>query len=533
MEYISSKSVIDKDEQIRYRVSLPNADYFTDRIPCQMGCPVRTDSGKYVQLIAEGEYESAYITARSPNPLASMCARICAAPCEDVCRRGKIDSPVSIRALKRFVSEKFGVESRAPIDLFKVGSRDRDFGNKWNWHAPCTASHPDDKLKTHRVAVIGAGPAGLACAHDLSLSGLSVTVFEASARAGGMAFHGIPEFRLPRSVLEKEAQTVVELGAEIKYDSPISSDAGLASLFDEGFEAIFIATGLMRGRDIQCPGSDLDGIVRAIDYLININNGFRVPKAQKALVIGGGFVAFDAARMALRAGASPEIQSGEGAQSMAAALDAARIAARTGSQVTLACLESIDEMPATRTEQGREEFHEALLEGVRHLPQRGVLSFSGNGKVKKAKLRGVIRTYDENGRFNPVYDDSIVEEVETDLVILAIGQQADLTFIKPEDLVEVTRQGTIKVEPATLASTNPRVFAGGDVAFGPRNLIDAVSDGKRAAASIRTLILQESGTPQFSFRFEKIPTRLYSRSLRYEHKKRQSPPTVDWSVVRG
>lgn len=512
-----------------YRVELPDADYYVGRVPCQTGCPVKTDAGRYVQLISEGKLEEAYLTARSPNPLASICGRICAAPCEDKCRRGLFDAPVSIRALKRVVTEKYGVESRTPRPFDNLLNPSFDAGNKWKWHLPAVSAARNPKAVSRKVAVIGAGPAGLACAHDLAVMGFSVTIFEASARAGGMAFHGIPEFRLPRGVLDKEVLAIEEMGVEFKFSSPLTSECGIKALKDNGFEAVFIATGLMQGRDMNCPGSNLDGIIRAIDYLININNGYKVPKAEKVLVIGGGFVAFDAARMALRAAAAESIEDNQESVStnMAAALDAARIAARSGSEVTLACLESYEEMPVTRTQQGREEFHETLIEGIRFMPQRGVKEFTGNGKVAKAQMVGVERTYDENGRFSPIYDEAIVEEVEADLVILAIGQQADLGFLVPEDGVELTPQGTVKIFPGTLASTNPAVFAGGDVAFGPRNLIDAVADGKRAASSIHDFLLDCRETTHYKFRFEKIPTSKYERAEGYEQVSRLAPPTSD------
>jgi len=509
-----------------YQVELPSVEYWTGRVPCQMGCPVLTDGGRYVQLIAEGRFEEAYLTARSPNPLASICGRICAAPCEDNCRRGKFDAPVSIRALKRFVTERFGVESRQPGTAAALHQGAGEPGNKWRWHLPQLEGRLAGAGDARQVAVVGAGPAGLAAAHDLALMGYRVTVFEASSRAGGMAFHGIPEFRLPRGVLDKEIQSIADLGVEFKYNSPLTAEQGLGHLKQQGYAAAFICTGLQQGRSINVPGSELDGIVRAIDYLININNGYRVPAAQNVVVIGGGFVAFDAARMALRAGRAGE-PAEEIAGSMAAALDAARLAVRAGSQVTLACLESYEEMPVTRTEQGREEFEEILREGIRFLPQRGIDSFSGNGRVSAINLVGVDRTYDENGRFDPQYNAGVRQTVEADLVILAIGQQADLGFLTPADGVETTRQGTVKIDPQTLATTAPGVFAGGDVAFGPRNLIDAVADGKRAAGSIHAFLQAKEPPARFALRFDKIPTRRYERSRGYDLISRKSPPTTD------
>ncbi len=510
-----------------YRVDLPDLRYWTGRIPCQMACPVLTDCGRYVQLIAEGRYRDAYLTARSPNPLASVCGRICAAPCESKCRRGNFDAPVSIRALKRFVTERFGVESLEPGTFRELLGGESGPGNRWRWHLP----PPEPALAGvgggRKMAVVGAGPSGLACAHDLTLMGYAVTVFEASDRAGGMAFHGIPEFRLPRGVLDKEIQAIADLGAEFRFRAPLTAERGLRHLREEGFAAVFLSVGAQRARDLAVPGGELDGIVRAIDYLININNGYRVPRADRVLVVGGGFVAFDAARMALRAAASEESVAEEGG-GMGAALDAARLAVRAGADVTLASLESFDEMPVTRTEQGREEFTEALAEGIRFLPQRGVASFeatSGGGRVGRVNLIGVQRTYDESGRFAPVYDEGVVESREADLVILAIGQQPDLVFLTPEDGVELTPARTLKVDPETLSTTAPGVFAGGDAAFGPRNLIDAVADGKRAARGMHAFLAGAGSGPKFVFRFEKIPTRLFDRTADYDRVPRTAPPT--------
>jgi formate dehydrogenase (NADP+) beta subunit len=518
---------------IRYKATLPDAEYWAGRIPCQMACPVRTDAGRYVQLIAEGRFEEAYLTARSPNPLASVCGRICAAPCEDKCRRGLFDAPVSIRALKRVVTERFGVESREPQTQQQLHEGTFEPGNKWRWHLPKLESQLLGVGHGKPVAVVGAGPAGLACAHDLALMGYRVTLFEGSARAGGMAVHGIPEFRLPRSVIDKEIGVIAGMGVEFRFSTPITPEHGLAWLKAEGYEAVFISVGLQQGRGLNCPGSDKDGVIRAIDYLININNGYRVPQASKVLVVGGGFTAFDAARMALRASATEAPESGEVGSVMNTALDAARIAVRAGAQVTLASLESYAEMPVLRTEQGREEFEEALREGIQFKPQRGVARLLGNGSVNAAELVGVKRTYDDTGRFAPEYDEGLKEQLDADLVILAIGQQADLSFITPADNVATARGGIIQVDPTTLATTAAWVFAGGDVAFGPRNLIEGVADGKRAALGIDAHLRGAVDKPQWRFRFEKIPTRSFERTKEYELVPRQAPPTHDMGRRTG
>ncbi|MCC6393740.1 MAG: FAD-dependent oxidoreductase, partial [Bryobacterales bacterium] len=464
-----------------YHVRIPDIQFWMDMVPCQAACPVRTDAGRYVQLIAAGEYEQAYLTARSPNPFASVCGRVCAAPCEDRCRRGKIDAPVSIRALKRFVTEQYGAESLAPEtqqQLFQISS---DPGNKTVWHLPLLRESRRQQSRGKKVAVIGAGPAGLACAHDLALMGYAVTVFEGSDTPGGMMYHGIPEFRLTRSLIHKEIDRILEMGAELRLNTPLTPAFGLAELREQGYEAVFLSVGTQRGRDLGIEGADLDGVIRAIDYLLNVNNGYRVELGSKVVVIGGGFVAFDAARMALRGG----VDEGPAAD-MAPALDAARSALRAGiSDVTMMSLESFDELPVMRTAQGKEEFEEASREGIRFVTQRSARRFEGaNGRVKQIELIGVRRTYDDGGRFNPEFDDTVREVVEADTVILAIGQQTDLSFLKPEDGVGLTPQRTVKVDRQTLATSAAGVYAGGDAAFGPRNLIEAVANGKQAALSI-------------------------------------------------
>jgi NADPH-dependent glutamate synthase beta subunit-like oxidoreductase len=501
-------------------------EFWKNMIPCQAACPVHTDAGRYVQLIAEGKYEDAYLTARSPNPFASICGRVCAAPCEDRCRRGRIDAPISIRALKRFVTERHGVESMQPDTQDRLFEGELDAGNRWRSHLPAMNASRGKVARGQKIAVIGAGPAGLSCAHDLAVMGYKVTIFEATAQPGGMMFHGIPEFRLSRAIINKEVDKIVQLGVEIRYNTPLTNDFGLKQLKEQGYQGVFLSVGVQKGRDLNIEGSNLDGVVKAIDYLININNGYRMNLGRKVLVIGGGFVAFDAARMALRAaGEEPhELSGGE----LKAALDAARLAVRGGAvEVHIASLESFEEMPVMRTTQGKEEFEEAKKEGVVFHPQRSAKRLTGaDGKVNSVEMIGVQRTYDPDGRFNPILDESITETMEADSVILAIGQKADLSFLKPEDQIELSPQGTIKVHAETLATSAPWVFAGGDVAFGPRNLIEAVANGKRAALSIDDYIREIKQQPAIRLSIDKIPTREYKMFDGYEKCTRQSPPTI-------
>jgi NADPH-dependent glutamate synthase beta subunit-like oxidoreductase len=513
-----------------FKTIVPDVDFWKKMVPCQAACPVKTDAGRYVQLIGRGDFKEAYLVARSPNPLASICGRVCAAPCEDNCRRGKIDAPVSIRALKRYVAQRYGVESMRPDTQDGLFEGQNEAGNKERWHLPLLERSKRRSGRPEKVAVIGAGPAGLSAAHDLALMGYQVTIFEASKQTGGMMFHGIPEFRLPRQIIEKEADKIKRLGVKINYGTPLNEEFGIAELREQGYAAIFISVGVQKGRDLSIEGSDLDGVIKAVDYLLNINNGYRVDLGRKVVVIGGGFVAFDAARMALRAGLEPDASHADAIPAggeVQAAFDVARAAIRRGAtEVEIISLESFEEMPVMRTTQGQEEFHEAQKEGIVFRPQRSARRFVGeNGRLKTIELVGVSSVFDENGRFNPAFDETLTETIDAESVILAIGQQADLSFIKQSDGVELTPAGTIKVDPLTLATTSPGLFAGGDVAFGPRLLIDAVANGKQAALSIDDHLRERSGQTTFHLSIEKVPTAMYRMPEDYEKLPRETPPT--------
>jgi NADPH-dependent glutamate synthase beta subunit-like oxidoreductase len=515
-------------------VRLPDLSHWKAQVKCQVGCPVATDAGRYVQLIAEGRLEDAYLVARAPNPFASVCGRVCAAPCEDACRRGTIDAPISIRALKRYVTEKYGVESIRPDTQDRLREALAD-GNRYPGHLPIhPGSHPvQPKGAPRKVAIIGAGPSGLAAAHDLALLGYTVTVFEAATEPGGMMRFGIPEYRLPRTIIQAEIDKILSLGAELRLGAPLTPSYGLAELKRDGYEAVFLGLGVSKGRDLQVPGVELDGVVKAVDYLLNVNRGYRMNLGRRVVVIGGGFVAFDAARTALRMGremegeARAEIASESDAR-MKEALDSARAALRGGAaEVTVVSLENFAEMPVLQTTQGREEFEEAKKEGVRFVTRRGPKRFLGSGRLDRIELRGVRSVFDEKGRFQPQYDDLDVMAVDADACILAIGQQADLSFLKPEDRVELTPGGTIRVDRETLATSAPGIYAGGDVAFGPRNLIEAVANGKRAARSIHEFLSRERAAIDVLLEIEKIPTSRYRVAAGFEILDRQTPPTLD------
>ena len=498
---------------------------------CQAGCPVSTDAGRYVQLIAEGRDEAAYLVARAPNPFASVCGRVCAAPCEDACRRGSIDLPISIRALKRSVTEKFGVESVSPDTQDQLRRAPLTEGNRYLSHLPAGVPGAEGRKRGRKVAVIGAGPAGLSAAHDLALLGYEVTVLDAASEPGGMLRFGIPEYRLPRSLLAAEIDKILALGVTLRPEHPLTPSYGLAQLRAEGFEAVFLSVGVQKGRDLRLPGVELDGVVKAVDYLLNANRGFRMNLGRRVVVIGGGFVAFDAARTAMRVASEAELAAmaeGETTQGLKESLDSARAALRGGArEVAIVSLESFAEMPVLRTVQGHEEFEEAKREGVTFLPRRGPKRFLGeNGRLKSVELRAVTSVFAPDGRFDPRYDDADVVSLPADACILAIGQQPDLSFLRPADGVELTAGGTLKVDRATLATSAPGVFAGGDVAFGPRNLIEAVANGKLAARSIHRFLAGPKAEVQSLIEVEEIPTRDYRMIAGFEILDRQSPPTL-------
>ncbi len=454
------------------RSKLVDLEWLESNFPCMQACPVHTQAGRYVTLIAQGRYEEAYRYARLPNPFASICGRVCGHPCEPACRRGEFDSPISIRALKRFVTERFGPESRNPIDVFPEKPK---------------VAYPE------KVAVIGSGPAGMSAAHDLALLGYSVTIFEAAAVPGGMMRLGIPEYRLPRDVLQAQVREILDLGPELRLNARLGRDFSLADLRAQGFNAVLLAFGLHRSRELNLPGNDLDGVVKGIDFLLNVNLGYRFSIGKEVVVIGGGNVAIDVARTAMReqqklAGRAlgevtlpDHLSQSEMDVAMKELMDVSRAALRMGArEVHLVCLESRDEMPASE-----EEIEEGLNEGIKIHPSLGPRQFVGqNGKLTGLQTVRCTSVFDAQRRFNPTFEPGTESVISCDTVILAIGQASDISFLAPEDGIETTRQGTVRIDPETLMTTAPGVFAAGDIAFGPRLIISAVADGKRAAEGI-------------------------------------------------
>jgi NADPH-dependent glutamate synthase beta subunit-like oxidoreductase/ferredoxin len=366
------------------------------------------------------------------------------------------------------VTERYGPESRNPIDVFSEKPR---------------AKHAE------KVAVIGSGPAGMSAAHDLALLGYPVTVFEAAAVPGGMMHLGIPEYRLPRDVLQAQIREILDMGPELKLNMRLGRDFSLEDLRQQGFKSVLMAFGLHRSRDLNLPGHELDGVVKGIDFLLNVNLGYRFEVGKRVVVIGGGNVAIDVARSAMReqqkmapeGGLPNELSSSEMDVAMKEFMDVSRAALRMGArEVLLVCLESRAEMPAAE-----EEIEEGLLEGMKLRPSLGPKQFVGkDGKLTGLEVIQCLSVFDENKRFSPKFAEGTESVIPCDTVILAIGQSSDTSFLKPADGIETTRQGTLKINPDTLMTTAPGIFAAGDIAFGPRLIINAVADGKKAAVEI-------------------------------------------------
>ncbi len=398
-----------------------------------MACPAHTNAGRYVALIAEGRFEEAYKFARDPNPLASICGRVCAHPCETACRRGDIDRPIAIRALKRFLTERHGPESKRPVDV--------------------NAGRGQNKMP-FKVAVVGGGPVGLSAAHDLALMGYSVTIFESAPVAGGMLYLGIPEYRLPRDVVEAQVREILATGdITLMLNQAAGRDFTVSDLRHQGFDAVLIAVGAHRSRDLTIPGVDLDGVYKGIDFLLNVNLGYKFTIGKKVIVIGGGNVAMDVARSAARevvrqhvAGVEDLEPSLESVSAVATKemVDVSLSALRLGAQeVHLVCLEKREEMPAAL-----EEIEEAETEGIVMHPGLGPKRMIGkDGRVVALETLKTKWVFDENKRFNPAFYEGSETLLECDTVIMAVGQAPKLDFLKPEDGVETLSPRFDRGEP--------------------------------------------------------------------------------------
>ena len=510
----------------KLHVDVPGEGYHAGLISCQRACPVHTDARGYVRAIAEGRFEDAYLIARGPNPFASICGRVCGAPCEIACRRGQVprvdddgrfvakDRPIAIRALKRFACEIAGPEARSTNAVLDAVRE----------HPPTVAADAEELVallraahdgsvipgQGERVAIIGSGPAGLSAAHDLALLGFTPVVYESEPVPAGMLAVGVPAYRLPRDVIEKEVAVIRALGVDIRCGVTVGRDVSFADLRRE-HAAVIVAVGAKSSRGLGLPGERGPRVFGGVDLLRAVALGESLDLGHNVVVIGGGNVAYDVARSVVRQ----------------IAYDTARTAARLPgtTRVTLASLEDVEEMPADTV-----EILEGDEEGIDRLNGWGPIEIvrGDEGQVIGVTFKRCLRVYDEQRRFSPIFDDADLRTVACDTVLLAVGQAPATAFLEDGGGdVEMGRPGWPKVDPSTLQTTAPGVFAAGDLAHGTRLLIDAVASGKAAARSVYTYL---TGRPLHATSMTAhLALPGYRRERGYESIRRQAVPVREAS----
>lgn len=392
---------------------------------CVATCPLHIDAKGYVDLIGKGEYKQALELIRDTTPFPGILGRVCAHPCEEECKRQDVEAALSIKNLKRFVA---------------------DHDNPSNWDLTTAA-------KTGKsVAVIGAGPAGALAAYDLRKSGHQVTIYEKLPVVGGMLRVGIPAYRLPHEVIDQEYSILEDLGVEIKLNTEVGVDLPFEKL-EADYDAVFIAIGAHESIMLPLDGADLDGVKPGVDLLkkAGLENYDEIDLGEKVTVIGGGNVAMDVARTAWRTGAK---------------------------EVEIVCLEQREEMPAHEW-----EVIDAEEEGIEVHCGWGPEKINGDDKVESITFKKCVSVFDDDGNFNPTYDQDNLKEIKTDNVIFAIGQSAQSEFLE-ESAIELNRGGKVDTEAITLQTDKEHVFAGGDVAGRPLLAIEAMAHGRKAAISI-------------------------------------------------
>lgn len=420
--------------------------------PCSFNCPVHTDVPGYLAAIASGNYRRAAALIRANNPFASVCSWVCPHPCEDRCRRGAKDASLSIRALKRFALEMAGPGYPLPPS-------------------------PSGMLP-FAVAVVGGGPAGLTAAWFLAQRGYRVTVFERQHEAGGHLYHSIPTYRLPRRAVKEDVECVAKAGVEIRTGVEVGRDVRLDEL-RETFHAIILAPGLSQSRHLNLPGFDHPDVLLALPFLQGANAGNPPAVGERVVVVGGGDVAMDVARTALRLGAR---------------------------EVRVVCLESREEMPAHPW-----EIEEALEEGVELRPGWGpVRAEVAGGRLKGLEVKGVRAVFDAEGRFNPQFEEEKRAFVPGETIILAIGQCADFSFLSQSE-VKVDPRGFLEVDPHTLATSVPGIFACGEIATGPGPAVAAVASGLKAAAAVHRYLQGEAAREERLFALAPVPEQVLKR----------------------
>ena len=413
---------------MEYKDVQADEEWFKANINCQNACPVNTPASSYIERIQEGDYDGALSLNYMANLFPHILGRVCTHPCESACRRGKIDEPVAICSLKRVAADF--ADNKFPKKVLIA------------------------KKTGKRVAIIGAGPSGLAAGNDLAVLGHSVTIFEALPMAGGMLSVGIPPYRLPWNKIEDATNWIKELGIEMKLNSPINSSEEFDKLADE-YDAVYIAAGAHKSQGLNIPGEDLKGVIHGITYMKDINLGKQDKVPSKVAVIGGGFTAIDCARSSLRLGAK---------------------------DVSIIYRRTLKEMPAGELEVSMAE-EEAIKIFYLTSPIRILGDMSSNVKAIES-VKNKLGEPDASGRRRPEAIPGSEFTLPVDMIIAAIGQAPDVSFLSTESGVEFTRWGTVIVDPENFMTNKKGVFAGGDFVTGPRNAIEVIGDGRKVAKAI-------------------------------------------------
>ena len=424
-----------KDWNVDYRENREDV-VATGTAPCKTACPAHIAVQGYLRLAAEGRYRDALALIKKENPFPAVCGRICNHKCETECTRGKIDEAVAIDEIKRFIADQDLHEDTryVPTMVNQIG---RPYPQK--------------------IAIIGAGPAGMSCAFYLAQKGYSPVVFEKEKRPGGMLMNGIPSFRLEKDVVEAEIDILKEMGVEFRCNVEVGKDVTIAQLREQGFVGFYVAIGAQGGRKINVPGEDAQGVASGIQFMQDVNLGKDIRLRGKTVVIGGGNVAIDVARTAARVGAE---------------------------EVNMFCLEARDIMPAALDEVEEAEKEDIIVNnswGPKEILMK-------DGKVTGVVFKKCVSVFDEEHRFNPQYDEEDTKTIECENVLLSIGQSIVYGELLAGTKVEFNKNGTIKADELTYQTAEEDIFAGGDVYTGPKFAIDAIAAGKEAAISLHRFV---------------------------------------------
>lgn len=435
-----SKKRIESPRDMEWGSDKWNPDYRTNRkdvtdegtSPCKTACPAHIAVQGYIKLSSQGKYKEALELIKLENPFPAICGRICPRSCESACTRGDVDDPVAVDEIKKFIAEQdLNAEHRF------VPKKRHAYGNK--------------------IAIVGAGPAGLSCAYYLAIDGYNVTVFEKQPMLGGMLTLGIPEFRLEKKVVHAEIEILKELGVTFKTGVEVGKDISLADLRKEGFQAFYLAIGAQGGRPLGIEGEDAQGVIAGVDFVRRVNLGEPIKLTGNTIVIGGGNVAIDVARNAVRL---------------------------SDDTVSLYCLESREQMPAL-TEEIDEALHEHIAINNSWGPKR---ILTENGKVVGVEFKKCISVFDENKRFKPVYDENDLVQIKANNVIISVGQTIEWGGLLEDTSCVVNPNKTVKADALTYQTNHNDIFVGGDAFTGPKFAIDAIAAGKQGAISIHRFV---------------------------------------------